>query len=240
LGVAAAVGAVAPQACAAGVTGAAVSAVGPKSETASRFADWVVASHDNRRKPFVIVDKIAAQVLVFDAKGRMTGSTPALLGMAAGDDPSPGVGEIPLSAIPPSDRTTPAGRFLAAFKPDHKGAPVLWVDYKTAIALHPTPAGGKDGRLQRLASPTAEDNRVTFGCINVPARFYKAVVRPAFKGGQGVVYVLPDTKPIAQVFPKARVPEPTPPVVLAIEETPAAPVEAAPRKSLFGRLFGKK
>ena len=45
-----------------------------------------------------------------------------------------------------------------------------------------------------------EDNRITYGCINVPAAFYAKVVRPVFKESTGVVYILPETKPLNEVF----------------------------------------
>jgi hypothetical protein len=58
----------------------------------------------------------------------------------------------------------------------------------------------KEKRLQRINSPTIDDNRISFGCINVPTKFYTASVSPLFKQG-GVVYILPDTKPLEDVFP---------------------------------------
>jgi hypothetical protein len=77
-----------------------------------RMAAWVRASADNNGLPFVIVDKRDASVFVFDRQGQMIGAAPALLGLAVGDDSIPGIGEMALSAIPPKDRTTPAGRFV--------------------------------------------------------------------------------------------------------------------------------
>ena len=46
-----------------------------------------------------------------------------------------------------------------------------------------------DHRLQRLASPTSSDNRITYGCINVPATFFDSVVRPLLKQSNGMVYI---------------------------------------------------
>jgi hypothetical protein len=51
-----------------------------------------------------------------------------------------------------------------------------------------------------LATPTPLDNRISYGCINVPAKFFQNVVRPVFTGTNGIVYVLPETKPASQVF----------------------------------------
>jgi hypothetical protein len=170
--------------------------------TVAQMAAWVIGSGDNDGRPFVIVDKLAANVFVFDVDGHLMGGAPALVGLAPGDDSADGVGDRELSAIGPDDRTTPAGRFVAGFGPARGGRTVLWVDFATAISLHPVVTSNpKEHRLERIKSPAPEDHRITFGCINVPAAFYKDVVLQAFGGGSGVVYILPDTKPIEAVFP---------------------------------------
>jgi hypothetical protein len=172
------------------------------SGTAAEMADWVVQSGDNGGRPFVIVDKLAADAFVFDAQGRLQGAAPVLVGLARGDDSAPGVGDLPLAAIRPDERTTPAGRFVAHFGAGHGHRVVLWVDDADEIALHPVvTANPKERRLQRLRSPAPADHRITFGCINVPAVFYRDVVVKTFAGGDGVVYVLPDTRPLQEVFP---------------------------------------
>jgi len=172
------------------------------SETAGQIADWVAASGDNRGLPYMIIDKVAAQVFVFGPDGQLRGATPALLGVARGDHSAPGVGDMALSAIPVEDRTTPAGRFVAAYGPAIGSPDVLWVDYATAVSLHPVvTTNRKERRMERLQSPTPDDNRITFGCINVAAAFYDEVVHPAFTGTKSVIYVLPEVAPLDEVFP---------------------------------------
>src|SRR5258705_6309389 len=95
-----------------------------------------IASADNRSLPFIIIDKKDAEVFVFDRQGQILGATPALLGLAVGDDSAPGIGDKPLSAIPPKDRTTPAGRFVAYMGHESGKSNSLWVDYKDNITLH--------------------------------------------------------------------------------------------------------
>ena len=58
----------------------------------------------------------------------------------------------------------------------------------------------KERRLHRLATPTPLDNRISFGCINIPVKFYENVVHQAFTGTSGIVYVLPETKSAREVF----------------------------------------
>lgn len=171
------------------------------SHEARHVSDWVVDSGDNRGMPFAIVDKVDAKVFVFDADGRLRGAAPALLGLARGDDAVPGVGDRKLSSVRPEERTTPAGRFVAALGRNLRGVEILWVDYDGAVSMHQVvTTNPKERRLQRLATPTPLDKRISYGCINVPAKFYKNVVRPAFTGTNGIVYVLPETKPAREVF----------------------------------------
>ena len=177
----------------------------PALDTVTQVTDWIVASRDNGSLPFAVIDKVAAKVFVFSADGQLQGVAPALVGSARGDYSAPGVGDRELSDIPPKQRTTPAGRFLGAFGPAWGGKNVLWVDYASAISLHPVIVGTpKEHRMERLRSPTPKDNRITFGCINVPAAFYKNVVRPTFTGTSGVFYILPETTSLSEALPSFR------------------------------------
>jgi hypothetical protein len=176
------------------------------SAASTRVADWIAESGDNRSLPYIIVDKANASLRMFDAKGRPVGEVPVLIGVAVGDEASPGIGSKNLAEIGPAEKTTPAGRFLAKFGLAVGKERVLWVDYATSVALHPIPKGAKakERRRQRMLSATSADNRITFGCINVPAAFYSKSVRPLFQRKGGYVYVLPDTSPIEDVFPRLR------------------------------------
>ena len=98
------------------------------SENVTDIAGWVLATDNNRGLPFAVVDKNAAQILIFDAEGKLKGLAPVLLGSAAGDGSAPGVGDRELKDIPAEDRTTPAGRFLVGYGPATGGKTVLWVD----------------------------------------------------------------------------------------------------------------
>jgi len=175
-----------------------------QSAATTRVADWIAASGDNSALPYAIIDKNAAALFLFDAKGKPLGKVPVLIGVAVGDDATPGIGTKNLAEIGPAEKTTPAGRFLAKFGLAAGNQKVLWVDYATSVALHPIPKGAskKDRRRQRMLSATADDNRITFGCINVPMAFYSKSLRPLFQKKGGYVYVLPDTKPLEAVFPR--------------------------------------
>ena len=55
-------------------------------------------------------------------------------------------------------------------------------------------------RLQRPATPSASDNRISYGCINVPAAV-DSTVRPAFAAAPGVVHMLPESGALRADFP---------------------------------------
>jgi hypothetical protein len=170
-----------------------------QSESASRrtrdMADWVVSSRDNLNMPFAIIDKVNATVYVFGADGQFYGAAPVLLGLAKGDHSLPGIGKMPMSSIPPSERTTPAGRFVTQMGRDPKGKETLWLDYEGALSMHAVIKGtARDRRAERLASPSALDNRISFGCINVPVPFFHNVIATKFSDTAGIVYILPETK----------------------------------------------
>jgi hypothetical protein len=166
-----------------------------------RLADWAIATADPQGRPYIVVDKVHARVWAFEPDGRLRGNAPALLGLARGDDSVPGIGERPIAQIRPEERTTPAGRFEAEMGRNALGEDILWVDYDAAVSMHRVrPLVKAERRLQRLASPTAADNRISYGCINLPAAFYDGVVKPLFAARNGVVYVLPETRSLQAQF----------------------------------------
>lgn len=165
-----------------------------------RVAHWA-AMGDAGGRPFVIVDKAAARVVVFDAQGRLAHSVPALLGSALGDDSPPGIGDKPLSQIKPEERVTPAGRFVAQLGENLHGEDIVWIDYDTALSMHRVrKVKDSERRFERLASQTSDDNRISNGCINLPVAFYEQVLKPLVEAGPTVVYVLPEQRALHEVF----------------------------------------
>jgi hypothetical protein len=177
------------------------------SADARAIADWVVDSGDNGGKPFVILDKTDAKLFVFNPAGHLIGASAALLGSARGDDSPPGIGNKQLAEITPNERTTPAGRFVAEPGENLKGEGIVWVDYDAGLSIHAVRANNpRERRLMRLASPTPTDNRISYGCINLPLNFFRTVVAPTFRRTRGIVYVLPETRPARVVFNSYEVP----------------------------------
>ena len=164
------------------------------------MANWVSYTRNNQKKAFVVIDKKAAQMYVFEPDGKLKSNATVLLGEAVADVLPPGTASKPISQLKPHEKATPAGRFLAKPGKNHKGEDVIWIDYNAAISLHRLRKVGKENRAERLASAGIDDNRISNGCVNVPPSFYNSVLRPAVLKKGAYVYVLPETKPPQQLF----------------------------------------
>lgn len=172
-----------------------------QSSNDQNVADWVLNSGDNQGLPFMLVDKTFARVFLFESDGHLLGDAPCLIGRAIGDVCETGIGKKKLYQIPPSERITPAGRFVAFLGNDLKGKTVLWVDYKGGVAMHwVVTHNPKERRPQRIKSPDPAEHRISWGCINVPDSFYDQVIKPTFRGRKGIVYVLPEVESNKEVF----------------------------------------
>ena len=168
-----------------------------------QFAQDVVRSADAGGRTFGIIDKPSATLWIFDAQGRQVASSPVLVGQSVGDVAPPDIGTRPLSKVKLHEKVTNAGRFVTEAGSNHKGEDIVWLDYHAALSMHRVRNVPGEGRAKRLQTPTVADNRISFGCVNIPASFYDRYIDPLFSRTPGVVYVLPETQPLASVFPFA-------------------------------------
>jgi len=170
-------------------------------------ANWVSYTRNHKKKAFVLIDKKKAQLYVFDPKGKLKSSTPVLLGKTVGDHTVPGIGSKPMSKIKEDEKTTPAGRFLAQPGKNTRGDDIIWIDYNASISMHRLrKVSAKEQRAQRMATEDPSDNRISYGCVNVPHKFYDSVLKPTVVKQGAIVYVLPETKAPQQQFGSFDVP----------------------------------
>ena len=173
----------------------------PARADADNFAARAVASGDTHGHVFAIIDKAAATVHLYNASGKLLAASPVLLGQAKGDASVPGIGERPMAEIAPHERTTPAGRFASEPGINLGGETIVWIDYDSAVSMHRLrPSNPQEKRPERMATATPLDNRITYGCVNVPAEFFDRWVLPTLGKTAGVVYVLPETQPAKDRF----------------------------------------
>ena len=184
--------------------------VPPASEASGmvqQFAQDVVRSADAEGRTFGVIDKPSATLWIFDAQGRPVASSPVLVGQALGDVAPPDIGTRPLSKVKLHEKVTNAGRFVTEAGSNHKGEDIVWLDYNAALSMHRVRNVPGEHRPERLRTPGAADKRISFGCINVPERFYDRTIDPLFSRSRGVVYVLPETRALGQVFDFVRGPD---------------------------------
>ena len=153
----------------------------------------IVETRDAAGQGFLVIDKQQAELYVFAGDGMPIGQTPVLLGSARGDYTVPGIGDRPIEEVRPDERTTPAGRFMGELGRNARGEDVVWVDYDAAVSIHRVlTVNPAERRLERLLSPTPDDNRISYGCINVLPQFYEQHIRPEFLGRRSPIYILPE------------------------------------------------
>lgn len=173
----------------------------PASHDARYAAVHVLDTADHQQRPFAIVDKRDARVYVFDASGRLIGASSVLLGLAPGDTAIADIAQRAPASLMAHERSTPSGRFESQPGHNDKGEAIVWIDYAASLAIHRLrPAPAHERRPERLASAVPDDNRISLGCIIVPVAFYEAVVAPLLGRQRGVVYVLPETRPVQALF----------------------------------------
>lgn len=176
-----------------GLAGASPASMAELASTEVRRTAVLARQGDARGRPFAVVDKRHARLYVFHADGRLAGASAALLGLARGDVSPPGIGKKVLTGIPPGERITPAGRFDSEPGRNLQGEAIVWIDYEAAVAIHRLrPAPAAERRAQRLASDSADERRISLGCVVVDGGFYDRVVAPLLGRQRGVVYVLPE------------------------------------------------
>lgn len=158
------------------------------SRPASAVNSWVQQSKDNAGRPYIIADKQSGEIHVVGADGQVKATAPALYGRKMGDGMT--IGETPAGIFTIHQEAAPAsyGGDLQQFATAPDG---------DVYAIHRVLTNNKQDRPGRLASPTAEDNRISLGCINIPADLYNKYLSGKF---DGKLYVLPDQRSLGDVF----------------------------------------
>jgi hypothetical protein len=173
-------------------------------------ANWIVQSGDNKGFPFIVGDKSNGLLYVFDGSGKATFKGPALYGKDIGDSLPSNWGDSNWENEGAS-RVTPSGRFeVDSLTPSAEYGKVMrfMEGEEVGIAIHRVYLGDKsENRPARLASSSAVDNRVSWGCVNVSDDVFDNVIDPTFSEAGGIVYILPETREGRADFKKQTSPE---------------------------------
>jgi hypothetical protein len=172
------------------------------SDAAQRTYEVVAPVAKAAGKWFMITDKVDGKLHVFDAEGNPVVQTAALTGRGVGDKVQGGNG------------VTPAGKFTMQLVEDHEYYGgyrydlVESYDGNGVIAVHAVWTGEKsEKRPERLASKTAADNRISWGCINTSNEVMMEKLVPNWEHINGsLMFVMPENPAdIAKTFPAKTV-----------------------------------
>lgn len=161
----------------------------PARERFEEMAEWP--------EPYVLIDKPNATGYIIGADHRVQATFPVLLGRERGDQPN----TVNVKIDSPSARgaTTPAGMFrLSRERLTEKD----FEEYNDNIfrlegpgtggnSIHETWRGELTSREHALATPTPEDNRVSWGCVNISKGVFETHVKQLPSGT--VVWITPET-----------------------------------------------
>jgi len=134
------------------------------------------------KKPFILVDKPTATAYVYNSNGSLVKSFPVLLGSEIGD----------AKAVYGKVKTTTAGRFILTDyinNDDRKlyKNKMFFLSGAEPVAIHITYPGELAERTRRLNTPTIEDNRVSWGCINVSEENFDKFISPNIGSGSVII-----------------------------------------------------
>jgi len=153
-------------------------------------------------KWFMVADKPNGMLHIFKEDGSHALSDPTLYGKDTGDVLAA------VSSLEGGAKVTPAGKFtLKARASTYAGGQELILveskDYTGYIAIHAADTSTpSENRLGRLDTPTAADNRVSYGCINTKHDTFINEIAPNIANlDGGMVFVVPDAQEqAAQMF----------------------------------------
>lgn len=150
----------------------------------------------NNNKNYLIADKTRAEMYVIGKDGKLLGKFPILLGQTKGEFTNL---SDPDSDVAGKYATTPAGKYILA----RNGLSVMEEDLKLydskimsmngghGLAIHIVYPKELIKRMAALETPTPDDNRMSWGCINISKKMWIKYIQDNFKGTESL-YITTD------------------------------------------------
>jgi hypothetical protein len=172
---------------------------------------------ENVHDSYIVIDKPSAEMYVFNSSNELITSMPVLLGKDKGEEPNRADASSPIA----SHATTPAGKFQLGKigitdvnKDDstlYQGR-IISLLGSDNLALHMTYPGEYEKRTKALNTPTLEDKRMSWGCINISPKNFDKYIKPYFNKGNQNLFITPDdptlvTSPVSGIVMRKGTPE---------------------------------
>ncbi|MDQ5971191.1 MAG: hypothetical protein QG566_137 [Patescibacteria group bacterium] len=162
------------------------------------YNDSVMSSENKTIEPYVIADKPTATVFIFDSQNNIIAKFPALFGQAKGEAPNSADAN---SDIAGSGATTPAGSYKMSLGKNMKAqdlnlynGKIFRIEGTSNLAFHITYPGELAERTKALKTKTTEDNRMSWGCINISEENFDKYVTPYLSKDNQKLYITPDNQ----------------------------------------------
>lgn len=150
-------------------------------------------AYDNEvknKKSFIIVDKPLSKAYIYDSTGKLVKSFPVVLGRSLGDQTNAASAS---STVPGDKAYTTAGKFtldstqmLPEDRAEYKNK-ILAISGTNELALHITYPGELEKRTKALNSDSVEDNRLSWGCVNISEANWDNFVKGNIEHGSKII-----------------------------------------------------
>lgn len=156
---------------------------------------------ENIKDSYIVVDKPSATLYVFNEKNEVIGTMPVLLGKTKGEEKN----TVNVNDKKAIGSTTPAGKYLmgnigeSPAKKDietYQGR-IVRILGAGPVALHMTYPKEFKERTNALETETTEDNRKSWGCINISPENFDKYIKPYFNKGNQFIFITPDDPSLA-------------------------------------------
>lgn len=151
---------------------------------------------ENIEDSYIIVDKPSATLYVFNEENELVETMPVLLGKTKGEEPNTANANDKKAL----GSTTPAGKYKLGkvaenySKKDsieYQGR-LLQVLGDGPISIHMTYPKEFKERTKALNSKTVNDNRMSWGCMNISPENFDKYIKPYFNKGNQTIFITPD------------------------------------------------
>jgi len=152
---------------------------------------------ENINDSYLIIDKPSATMFVFNNSKELVATFPVLLGQTKGESPNTADSDSDVAI----NATTPAGKYKMGemgITDINKNDSILYHGRIISLlgggglAMHVTYPLELQKRTRALNTPTAEDNRMSWGCINISPENFDKFIRPYFAKGDQIIFITSD------------------------------------------------
>jgi hypothetical protein len=153
-------------------------------------------SLNNVNDSYIVVDKPTARLFIIDSNKNLVTDFPVLLGQTKGESKNIANSDSDIAI----GATTPAGKYRLTNLYINKDDSVMYQGRilsllgqgQGGLAIHMTYPLEIEKRSKALETETTEDNRMSWGCINISLENWDNYIKPYFNTEKQFIFITPD------------------------------------------------